>query len=53
MSQHDMYSALDKLERFAWARDRNVDKEPREIVLTDDEGAALLTWIHEMAPTDE
>lgn len=34
-------SAISKLDRFGRARDRAIDPEPREVVLTDDEAAAL------------
>lgn len=37
--------ALDKLRRYAAARNRAADKEPRTIVLSDDEALALLDAI--------
>ena len=35
-------SVVDKLERFGKARDRLWDREPRQVVLTDDEALAVL-----------
>jgi hypothetical protein len=39
---HLVASAVDKLQRYAYARDRQADREERTISLTDDEAAALL-----------
>ena len=38
----DIDDALDKLRRYAHARDRSQDREPRIISITDDMGVALL-----------
>jgi hypothetical protein len=35
-------NAIEKLSRYGPARNRNVDREPRQVMLTDDEALALL-----------
>jgi hypothetical protein len=50
-AERDFVTAVEKMERFAWARNRNADREPRTIAITDDEAIAILEWIHAMAPS--
>jgi len=38
----DGADAIDKLKRYAFSRDRRIDREPRTITITDDEAVALL-----------
>lgn len=38
----DLQAVIDKLMGLAYARNRFVDKEPREIVITDDEALSIL-----------
>ena len=35
-------SAIDKLARYGQARDRLQDREPRQVILTDDEALSIL-----------
>jgi hypothetical protein len=42
MADPALTSALDKLTRYGYARDRSIEREPREVTLTDDEALALL-----------
>jgi hypothetical protein len=44
-TDEDVNDALEKLSRFATARDRNCDPDMRTFTLTDDEGLALLLHI--------
>lgn len=37
--------ALARLRRYAFARDRTIDREPRTITLSDDEAAALVQYV--------
>lgn len=38
----DLHEALRKLRTYGPVRDRTTDREPREVILTDDEALALL-----------
>jgi len=38
----DLLTAVMKLNRYAYARDRTTDREPRTLTITDDEAVALL-----------
>jgi hypothetical protein len=39
-------SAIEKLERYAFVRDRGAEREPRIISLTDDEALAILAVVN-------
>lgn len=48
-SPADLQNALSKLKEFGLARDRRIDREPRKVIITDDEAVAILefleTWL--------
>jgi hypothetical protein len=49
-TERDFVTAVERMERFAWARNRDADREPRTITITDDEAVAILEWMHAVAP---
>ena len=44
----DLAEVLDRLRRYAYARHRDTDREPRSIVITDDEAALIVEALSEM-----
>lgn len=49
----EINDALDKLRRYAVARNRNVDGEVRTVTLTDDEALAIVLHIELLTALDE
>lgn len=49
--RHLAVDATRKLDRYAYARDRETEHEPRTLTLTDDEALALL-WLLAGRPAD-
>lgn len=53
MAQTDYDRAIEKLQRYAYARNRDVDRETRTFSLTDDEAVALLERIGKAVPESD
>jgi hypothetical protein len=48
----DLERVIDKLRRYAWARDRWSDREPRIISITDDDAVVLLRMLPPQLPAE-